>query len=62
MLQKVFELGPHLYVGLPGLATDTLTVQQRLKFRLKLYELREGRRMTPPIFASMLSNLLYERR
>lgn len=55
-------MGPHLYVGLPGLATDTQTVQQRLKFRLNLYELREGRRMNPTVFASMLSNLLYERR
>ncbi len=23
---KVFEMGPHLYVGLPGLATDVQTV------------------------------------
>ncbi|XP_046673385.1 proteasome subunit beta type-3-like [Homalodisca vitripennis] len=60
--EKVFEMGPHLYVGLPGLATDTQTVEQRLKFRLKLYELREGRRMSPTVFASMLSNLLYEKR
>ena len=25
--QKVFEMGPHLYLGLPGLATDVQTVQ-----------------------------------
>ncbi len=24
--QKIFEMGPHLYVGLPGLATDVQTV------------------------------------
>ena len=24
--QKIFDMGPHLYVGLPGLATDTQTV------------------------------------
>lgn len=30
---KVFQMGPTLYVGLPGLATDTQTVFQRLKFR-----------------------------
>lgn len=24
--QKVFEMGPNLYLGLPGLATDTVTV------------------------------------
>lgn len=31
--QKVFEMGPHLYVGLPGLATDTQTVMEKLRFR-----------------------------
>ncbi|KAL0276734.1 UNVERIFIED_CONTAM: hypothetical protein PYX00_004243 [Menopon gallinae] len=60
--QKVFEMGPHLYIGLPGLATDTQTVHQRLKFQLNLYELKENRKMAPKTFAHMLSNLLYERR
>ncbi|GLG97700.1 Proteasome subunit beta type-3 [Gryllus bimaculatus] len=55
-------MGPHLYIALPGLATDTQTVQQKLKFRLNLYELRENRRIHPKAFASMVSNLLYERR
>lgn len=55
-------MGPHLYVGLPGLATDTQTVFQRLKFRLNLYELKEGRKMAPKTFSHMMSNLLYERR
>lgn len=60
--EKIFEMGPHLYVGLPGLATDTITVSQRLKFRLNMYELRENRRIKPQTFASVVSNLLYERR
>lgn len=60
--QKIFEMGPRLYVGLPGLATDVQTVSQRLKFRLNLYELREGRCIKPKTFMSMVSNLLYERR
>nr|XP_032514800.1 proteasome subunit beta type-3 [Danaus plexippus plexippus] len=30
---KVYQMGPTLFVGLPGLATDTQTVFQRLKFR-----------------------------
>lgn len=59
---KIFEMSPHLFVGLPGLATDTQTVHQRLTFRQNLYELKEGRRMSPKAFTSMLSNLLYERR
>jgi len=60
--QKIFEMGPRLYVGLPGLATDVQTVAQRLKFRLNLYELRENRQIKPKTFLSMVSNLLYERR
>lgn len=60
--QKIFEIGPTLYVGLPGLATDVQTVSQRLKFRTNLYELRENRKLKPKTFLSMVSNLLYERR
>nr|QBH73452.1 proteasome subunit beta type protein [Nicoletia phytophila] len=60
--QKIFPMGSHLYVGLPGLATDTQTVYQRLRFRLNLYELKESRAIDPRTFASMVSNLLYERR
>lgn len=60
--QKIFEMGPRLYLGLTGLATDTITVSQRLKFRLNLYELRENRQIKPKTFSAMVSNLLYERR
>ena len=60
--EKIFEMGPHLYIGLSGLATDVQTVSQKLKFRLNLYELRENRRIKPKTFMSMVSNLLYERR
>ncbi|XP_058810242.1 proteasome subunit beta type-3 [Phymastichus coffea] len=60
--QKIYEMGPHLYLGLPGLATDSQTVMERLRFRLNLYELKENRKIHPEIFGSMISNLLYERR
>ncbi|CAA9997580.1 unnamed protein product [Nesidiocoris tenuis] len=60
--EKVFQFGPHLFCGLPGLATDTLTVKDKLRFRLNMYELKEDRKMSPQVFTSMLSNLLYERR
>merc|ERR1711860_365283 len=62
VFQKIFEMGPRLYMGLAGLATDVQTVSQRLNFRLNLYELRENRRIKPKTFLSMVSNLLYERR
>ena len=60
--KKVFEMGPHLYIGLPGLGTDTQTVHERLRYRLNLYELRENRKIKPQTFSAMVSNLLYERR
>jgi len=60
--QKIFEMGPHLYLGLPGLATDTQTVHERLKFRLNLYELKESRHIHPKTFGNMVSNMLYEKR
>ncbi|XP_071477716.1 proteasome subunit beta type-3-like [Diadema antillarum] len=60
--QKIFEMGPRLYLGLSGLATDVQTVANRLKFRMNLYTLRENRDIKPQTFMSMVSNLLYERR
>jgi len=60
--QRIFEIGPKLYVGLPGLATDTQTVAQRLKFRTNLYELQENRRIKPSTLTAMTSGLLYEKR
>lgn len=60
--QKIFEMGPRLYIGFAGLATDVQTVSERLKFRVNLYELREHRRIKPKTLMSVVSNLLYERR
>lgn len=51
--ERIFEMGPKLYIGLPGLATDTQTVSQRLKFRMNLFELQE-------VYSLVLSlNVLY---
>lgn len=59
---KVHRIHDHLYVGLPGLATDAQTVLAKLKFKEKLYALREERVMKPHVFANMCSALLYEKR
>lgn len=59
---KVFRLAPMLYVGLAGLATDVQTLHHLLDFRRNLYELHEERELSPPVLASILSHLLYERR
>jgi 20S proteasome subunit beta 3 len=60
--QKIFKMGDRLYVGLPGLATDVLTVSAQMKARTALYKLREEREMRPETFMNMTSSLLYERR
>jgi len=60
--QRIYEMGPHLYLGLAGLGTDITTAYEKLRFRVNMYELREGRRMKPKTFASVVSNFLYERR
>ena len=60
--ERVFQLGPKLFVGLAGLATDTLTFYKRLKFRMNMYELRENRKMRPSTLNSLISNMLYEKR
>ncbi|XP_026477247.1 proteasome subunit beta type-3-like [Ctenocephalides felis] len=61
-MPKVFEIGPHLYLGLPGLSTDMQTVKERLIFRKNIYELSENRTMSPKTFSHITSNLLYEHR
>nr|CAD7263427.1 unnamed protein product [Timema shepardi] len=61
MDQKMFPMGPRTYLGLTGLATDIKTCHDKLKFRLNLYNLREGRDMHPKTFASIVSNMLYEK-
>jgi len=60
--EKVFAMSDHLYLGLAGLGSDVQTVQQKLAFQLKLYELRENRAMSPKTFLSVVSNVLYEKR
>ncbi|CAM6092570.1 unnamed protein product [Calypogeia fissa] len=60
--QRIFKIHDKLYIGLSGLATDVQTLQQRLQFRHKLYQLREERNMRPETFASLVSAMLYEKR
>lgn len=60
--QRVFQFGPRLFIGLPGLGTDTKTVFRRLRFRVNMYELTENRKIKPQSFAAMVSSFLYEKR
>nr|AGV54396.1 proteasome subunit beta type-3-A isoform 1 [Phaseolus vulgaris] len=60
--QRIFRIHDKLFIALSGLATDAQTLNQRLVFRHKLYQLREERDMKPETFASLVSALLYEKR
>ena len=60
--QKVYKMHDRLFVGLAGLATDVMTVENLLRFRMNLYRLREEREIKPKTFSALLSQMLYERR
>jgi len=60
--EKVFAITPKTYVGLPGLATDTLTVHEKLRHRVNMYAMKEDRTIGPKTFAHLASSTLYERR
>jgi len=60
--QRIYQMTDKCFVGMPGLITDVLTLKNKLNFRVKLYELREERKMKPSVFGNMVSNVLYEHR
>jgi len=60
--QKVFQIHPKLWIALTGLATDIQTMIGKIQTAHKLYVLKEGRNMSPKVFANFISNMLYSRR
>jgi len=60
--QKIFPVTDRLYLGLPGLATDVLTLRERFRFRVNMYTIKEEREIEPETFAHLVSSTLYERR
>lgn len=60
--KKVFKIHDHLYVGFAGLATDSQTLGNLLKFRHNLYKLKEERCIKPSTFSNLVSSTLYEKR
>ncbi|EFC46517.1 predicted protein [Naegleria gruberi] len=61
-MQKIFKIHDKLFIGLNGLATDVQTVNEKLKFRMNMYNLKEERDIKPSSFANLMSNILYEKR
>ncbi|KDE04136.1 proteasome subunit beta type-3 [Microbotryum lychnidis-dioicae p1A1 Lamole] len=60
--EKVFAATEKTYFGLPGLASDTFTVRDKLRQRINLYAMKEERTIEPQTFAHLVSSTLYERR
>ncbi|SCZ89306.1 BZ3500_MvSof-1268-A1-R1_Chr9g10363 [Microbotryum saponariae] len=60
--EKVFAATEKTYFGLPGLASDTFTVRDKLRQRINLYTMKEERTIEPQTFAHLVSSTLYERR
>jgi len=61
-MKRVFKMNDRTLLGLSGLATDVMTVQQQLSMKVGMYKLRENRDMKPSVFNNMLSSFLYARR
>merc|ERR1719163_1881961 len=59
---RIFRIADKIYLGLSGLLTDVCTVANELKFKYKMYKLREQRDMSPKTFTTVVSNLLYSKR
>lgn len=60
--EKIFNMAPRMYIGLTGLQTDILTVQQRLSHRRHVYEVNSENLVTPKILTELCSHMLYEHR
>ncbi|GAA6040013.1 hypothetical protein JCM8097_004738 [Rhodosporidiobolus ruineniae] len=60
--EKVFPATERTYIGLPGLASDTITVRDKLRQRVNLYAMKEERTIEPETFTHLVSSTLYERR
>ncbi|KAJ9445396.1 Proteasome subunit beta type-3-A [Diplonema papillatum] len=59
---KYHKVTSRVFVGLAGLETDNQTVLAKIRFRLKMFLLREEREMPLKAVVSMISNLLYQHR
>jgi 20S proteasome subunit beta 3 len=59
---KVFPVTERTYVGLPGLASDVLTLKEKFRYRVNMYKMKEEREIQPETFAHLVSSTLYEKR
>ncbi|CAO3608869.1 unnamed protein product [Cunninghamella blakesleeana] len=60
--KKIYQASEKSFIGLPGLATDVLTLAEQFKFKVNMYKMREERDIEPKTLAHLVSSTLYERR
>lgn len=59
---RIFPMHDKLYLGLTGLMSDVMTLDQLFRFKLEMYEMRENRKIKPNTFANLVSSTLYGKR
>ena len=59
---KVYRMQENILLGLSGLATDCQTLYKKLRYKLNMYRIREGRDMTANTFAHLVGTTLYSHR
>jgi proteasome beta subunit len=61
-VKKVFKIADNIGIGAAGLVSDFQKLQAVLQAQLNLYNLEEGRKITPKAAAKLISNILYRNR
>lgn len=59
---RVFKMHDKLFIGLTGLHSDVMTLEQLFRFKLEMFRMRENRLIKPETFCSLVSSTLYEKR
>jgi len=60
--RKIFAITPRLILTIAGVVADAQAIVDTLKYNVKLYELRRGRRMNARSAARLLSLILFQNR
>ncbi|OAV96254.1 proteasome component PUP3 [Puccinia triticina 1-1 BBBD Race 1] len=60
--EKVFQVTDKMFVGLPGLASDTFTLKNVFRHRVNMYKMKEERVIEPQTMAHLISSTLYQKR
>lgn len=60
--EKVFQVTDKMFIGLPGLATDTVTLKNLFRHRVNMYKMKEERVIEPQTMAHLVSSTLYQKR